>query len=61
MGVARKFGTKVHIAAWRLEAYRELSELADCLTTDGASTRVHCCKFRVSVTGLGLPCGSIPV
>ena len=47
MGVANKCQTKVHIARWRIEAYADLPAVADCITSDGNSTRVHCCVFRV--------------
>lgn len=47
MGVAEKLKCKVHIARWKMEAYADLPAVANCLTTDGNSTRIHNCKFRV--------------
>ena len=48
MAMAKKFNTKVHIARWRLNAYQGIPAVADCLTTDGDSTRIHCCRRKVS-------------
>ena len=47
MGLVRRFGTKVHIARWRMNAYQDLPAVAACLTVDGESTRIHACSFRV--------------
>ena len=49
MAVARKFNTKIHIAAWKINAYSELLAVAECLTTQGTTTRIHCCNFKVSL------------
>ena len=47
MGVAKKFKTKIHIAAWKVNAYSEIPAVVECLTTKGETTRIHCCRFRV--------------
>lgn len=52
MGVAERLKTKVHIARWKISAYADLPAVSDCLTSDGNSTRVHNCNFRVSGRGL---------
>ena len=50
LALAKKFSTKVHIAPWRMRAYHNLPAMVDCLTTDGETTRIHACNFRVSNT-----------
>ena len=49
MAVSQRFKTRVHIAAWRLAAYQHLPAVAQCLTLDGSSTRIHCCNYTVRV------------
>lgn len=55
MGVAERLKTKVHIARWKINAYADLAAVSDCLTSDGSSTRVHNCNFRVSLEGGDTP------
>ena len=38
---------QIHIAPWKMNAYREISAVTDCLTTDGESTQIHACTYRV--------------
>lgn len=47
MAMAKKFNTKIHIARWRMNAYQGIPAVASCLTTDGESTRIHCCRRKV--------------
>ncbi len=55
LGVARKFKSKIHIASWKMAAYSEIPAVAECLTADGNSTRIHCCLFKVGWgSGLGV-------
>ena len=51
MAVAEKFNTKIHIAGWKLRAYADLPAVRKCLTSEGDSTRIHNCIYRVSEGG----------
>lgn len=59
MGISQKLGTKVHVGFWRQSVYSEIPAVRECLTSDGQSTRVHCCSYRRGQQkARGLPCGS---
>jgi hypothetical protein len=62
MGIHKKFKTKIHIAPWKMNAYREISAVTDCLTTNGDSTNIHTCTYQKGQNekkeSSGLPCGS---
>ena len=50
MGIAKRFKTKIHIAHWKMKAYAELPAVRDCLTSEGDTTRIHSCIYKVSGT-----------
>ena len=52
MSIAEKFKSKIHIAKWKIQAYADLPAVANILTADGNSTRIHVCNFRVSLGGV---------
>ncbi len=48
MGIAEKFNTKIHIANWKMNAYADLPAVRGCLTSEGNTTRIHSCVYKVS-------------